>query len=119
MVYGVWPTWERTQLRELMAGMLEAYREYFFAIRESYMRQETDMTPEIDEARQKARLARSNMEASVGRFQAEPRASERLVASWTNIMATSHRMIHAVMALEAGLTRSTPAPPRKAFPIRS
>jgi uncharacterized membrane protein YccC len=113
--YALWPTWERTQLRETMAQLIEAYRYYFHSIRESYLRPEDDFASELDRVRHTARLARSNLEASVDRFRAEPRASREDVNAWTSIMASSNRLIHAIMALEAGLARSQPVPPRPPF----
>jgi uncharacterized membrane protein YccC len=118
-VYAAWPTWERTQLPELMARMLDAYRAYFHVVRDAFLFPDRDFSLELDRVRHRARLERSNMEASVERFAAEPRVPEELVGAWTAVLASSHRMIHAVMALEAGLTRSKPVPARPAFRLFS
>src|SRR6185437_1230943 len=36
LAYWLWPTWERTQVPDALARMLDAYREYFHLVRESY-----------------------------------------------------------------------------------
>lgn len=115
LAYALFPTWERTQLRETLARMVDAYRGYFHAIRESYLRPDEDLNDELDRTRQTGRLARSNLEASVERFRSEPGASPELIAAWNSILASSHRLIHACMALEAGLSGSHPVPAREAF----
>ena len=35
--YRVWPTWERTQVPEALARLLDAYRAYFQAVRDAYL----------------------------------------------------------------------------------
>ena len=37
IAYAVWPTWERTQLPEGMAAMLDAYRQYFRELTRAYL----------------------------------------------------------------------------------
>ncbi|MBS1872250.1 MAG: FUSC family protein [Acidobacteria bacterium] len=114
--YGLWPTWERGQAPEALAGMLDAYRDYFRQVREAYLHPNESYTLELDRVRQAARLARSNMEASMDRLAAEPGAGADLVGTLSGIVADSHRLVHAIMALEAGLHTSAPAPARPKFP---
>ena len=115
--YWLWPTWERTQVFELLAGMIEAYRAYFHAICVDYVDPEHRHPADLDAARLGARLARSNVEASLLKMRAEPGASAAAAAKVDRILATSHRLIHAVMSLEAGLERSRPVPAREAFRV--
>jgi uncharacterized membrane protein YccC len=112
--YAAWPTFERTQIREAVARMLDAYRAYFQVIRDAYLQPEVSFSAALDEARVAARLARSNLEAALARLSAEPGGSEAY-AALTGLLANSHRLIHACMALEAGLARSRTVPARKAF----
>ncbi len=114
-VYGVWPTWERTQLPEVVARMLDGYREYFHVVRDAFLYPDRDFSALLDLKRHKGRLERSNVEASVQRFAAEPGVPPEVVSAWNAALASSHRMIHAMMAMEAGLARSTPVPARPAF----
>ncbi|MCC6390944.1 MAG: FUSC family protein [Bryobacterales bacterium] len=115
LAYWLWPTWERTQVREMMAKMLDSYREYFRLVRESYVKPRAGFRHELDRARLAGRLARSNMEASLERLSAEPGTRVKTMASLNAMMASSHRMVHAMMALEAGLASSHPVPAREAF----
>jgi uncharacterized membrane protein YccC len=113
VAYTLWPTWERTRIYESLAGLLDAYRLYFQAVRDAYL--QPDLASEVFRVRQAGRLARTNLEASVARFASEPGVDPARLTMLETILANSHRYIHAVMALEAGLLRSRPAPTRPAF----
>jgi len=115
VAYWIWPTWERTQVAEGMARMLDAYREYFRAIRECYIRREGVCFEPLDRGRLAARLARTNLEASIDRLFGEPGTSAATVALLSGMLASSHRLIQALMALEAGLYSSHPVPAREPF----
>jgi uncharacterized membrane protein YccC len=95
-----------------MARMLDGYRLYVREVLKSYDAGNPDG---LDRARVAARLARTNLEASVERSNAEPGASQESVRSRNSLLASSHRLAHALMALEAGLSTSRSAPPREAF----
>jgi uncharacterized membrane protein YccC len=114
--YWLWPTWERKQVREALAKLLDAYRDYFHVIRQAYEHPDAAFARDLDQARHAARLARSNLEASVDRLIAEPGTTAELVGKLSGMLANSHRLVHALMALEAGLARSHPVPPREQFP---
>jgi len=79
LAYWLWPTWERTQVPDALARMLDAYREYFHLVRESYTAPEKSFAHELDRVRLAGRLARSNLEASVDRLLAEPGTSPETV----------------------------------------
>ena len=115
LAYALWPTWERTQAPEAVASMLDAYRDYFRKVQLSYVRPGEVPAAELDRTRMAARLARSNVEASIDRLMAEPRTTAATVALLSALLASSHRLVHAVMALEAGLASSHPAPARAPF----
>ncbi len=115
LAYWIWPTWEHRLVLEMLAKMLDAYRAYFRAVRDSYIHPETSLSAELDRTRVAARLARSNLEASVDRLHSEPRTPPETLALLSTILANSHRLVHAMMALEAGLQRSRPAPVRDSF----
>jgi uncharacterized membrane protein YccC len=112
VAYWVWPTWERTQISEAMARMLDAFGQYVRVLRNSYDAGNSDG---LDSARVAARLARTNLEASIDRAIAEPGASKESVRSLNALLASSHRLAHALLALEAGLSTTRSAPPRDAF----
>jgi uncharacterized membrane protein YccC len=113
--YWLWPTWERTLTPDLLADMLDAYREYLQAVRNAYLEPGRDFAVRLDRARLAARLARSNAEASLVRLRAEPGVSEDQLNMLNKTLVSSHRLVHALMSLEAGLAASAPAPPREAF----
>ena len=115
LAYWIWPTWERTQAPESLAQMLDAYRAYFRAIRESYLQTGVADADELDRTRVAGRLARSNLEASVDRWSGEPGNTTATTTLLAAILANSRRLAHAMMALEAGLAQSDPDPPRPAF----
>jgi uncharacterized membrane protein YccC len=110
--YWLWPTWERYRINENVARLLDAYRDYFRAISEAYLKPDAP-PPELNSSRQSARLARSNLEASVDRLSAEPYQSQLIALN--DMLASSHRLVHALMALEAGLYQSQFVTPRDAF----
>ncbi|HYO83234.1 MAG TPA: FUSC family protein [Bryobacteraceae bacterium] len=100
IVYVVWPTWERSQIRDVLAKMLAAYRRYLRAV--------LDQSPDLDYLRLEGRLARSNAQAALDRFLSEPGSDPAVSALLSQVMASSHRVVHAMMAFEAGLTERSP-----------
>ncbi len=114
LAYWVWPTWERHQVAEAMARMLDAFRAHFRAIRATY----ADGSPSaasLDRTRSAARLARSNFEASIERAAAEPGVSTDSVTLLGAMLASSHRLAKALLALEAAIANSAPVSPRPPF----
>jgi uncharacterized membrane protein YccC len=121
--YWLWPTWERTLTPDLLADMLDAYRHYLQAVRDAYLNPSVGLGVEpggefdvrLDRTRLAARLARSNAEASLARLRAEPGVSEDRIDILSKTLVSSHRLVHALMSMEAGLATSAPVPPREAF----
>ena len=113
--YRLWPTWEQTRIPDMLAQLFDAYRHYFQMIREAYLSPEGNYDDLLDRARQSCRLARSNLEASAARLATEPGVDSGRLTAIASMLANSHRLIHAVMSLEAGLYRSRPVPARAAF----
>lgn len=115
LAYAAWPTWERYQVSEALANMLDAYFAYFQVIADAYQSPDRTMTDQLHRVRLGARLARSDAEASVDRVSAEPGIREARMQLLSAMLASSHRFVHAVMALEAGLLNSPPIPAREGF----
>jgi uncharacterized membrane protein YccC len=115
VAYWLWPTWERTLTPDLLADMLDAYRQYLQAVRDAYLAPGAEFAARLDRTRLAARLARSNVEASLARLRTEPGVSEERVTRLVTTLVSTHRLIHALMSLEAGLATSAPVPPRDAF----
>jgi uncharacterized membrane protein YccC len=101
--YAVWPTWERTQVGEMMARLLDAYRAYFSVVVDALTREGEANAAELDKARLAARRAGTNAVASVDRVQAEPGSRPEQVELLLGMLVSLHRFVHAVMSVEAGI----------------
>jgi uncharacterized membrane protein YccC len=117
VAYWLWPTWERTQVSETLATMLDSYRVYFRTVRDAYLEPGRSFSAALVSTGMAARLARSNLEASATRLHAEPGVPAARLTALDAILANSHRFIHAAMSLEAGLVRSQAVPARDAFRV--
>ncbi len=102
IAYAMWPTWERTQVSEAMAGMFDASRLYFRAVTRRLSSDDPDIRRTLDEARREWRRKRSSAEASVDRVSAEPGTPDSARASLDGMLASSHALVDAIMGLEAG-----------------
>ncbi|MDE3166547.1 MAG: hypothetical protein KGN36_12140, partial [Acidobacteriota bacterium] len=89
------------------------------AVRDAYLHPgleaEAAFAERLDRVRQGGRLARTNATASAARYRMEGGVPTGRLTALEAILANSHRFIHAVMALEAGLYRSRPVPAREGF----
>jgi uncharacterized membrane protein YccC len=103
IAYALWPTWERKQVGETIAEMLDASRLYFHAILERFERDDASLESSLDETRRAWRRARSNAEASVDRVSAEPGTTAERLGCLTSLLAHSHALVHAMMALKQAL----------------
>jgi uncharacterized membrane protein YccC len=117
LAYWLWPTWERAAISERFAQMLDAYRSYFHVLFGPYPQPQTITALEITRVRMNARLARSNLEAALDRLAAEPGTSAEQMSRLNAMLASSHRFVHAVMALEAGWWQTPAVKPRPEFLI--
>jgi uncharacterized membrane protein YccC len=115
IAYSLWPTWERTQVSETLAEMLDACRVYFHAVVERFGRSDVLVESELDETRRAWRRARPAAEASVDRVSAEPGAHAEQLQILTSILASSYGLMHAIMAVEAGIIHRQPETPPEAF----
>jgi uncharacterized membrane protein YccC len=91
--YLAWPTWERGREGEVLARMLEAYRDYLLAVLhgEAHARRETRVA---------ARAARSDAEASLDRLRSEP-ASRSYAPRAEALIAQANGIVRTAMMLEA------------------
>lgn len=102
--YAVWPTWNATGMREVLATMLEKHSEYLHALLMAYADPGGADVDRVDELRAASRRARSNGEAIVERTFAEPFG--RRPMKWRTAMGTlaaNRRITLAALALRAGL----------------
>ncbi|MDR6289954.1 putative membrane protein YccC [Inquilinus ginsengisoli] len=93
--YLLWPTWERRRERPVIAAMIDAYAAYLTALLAGDARAQAD-------ARDAARGARVNAQATVDRLRVEP-ADPGQPARAEAIFANANRILRAGMALESAL----------------
>jgi uncharacterized membrane protein YccC len=115
VAYLVWPTWAREQVGDALADMLEAYRCHFQVVRKAYLDPARSYAAELDRTRQAGRVARTNAEASVDRVLAEPGVSRDRTKLLASMLASSHRLVYAIMSLEPGLSDGKTTRPRAAL----
>jgi uncharacterized membrane protein YccC len=106
VAYLVWPTWERTQVGEALADMLDASRTYMQALLDRFIDPKASTTKVLNARRNAWRLSRSNAEASVDRVSSEPGISRERLNCFTSILASSHALMHAMIGLEAGVSQA-------------
>jgi uncharacterized membrane protein YccC len=113
IAYGLWPTWERTQIAEGLALMLDAARDYFREVTVGLGNPVISERADLDRARNAWRRARSNAEASVDRLPTEPGTKPEQISTLNSILASSHALVHAMAGLEAAILQkqrqTTPA----------
>jgi len=113
LAYWLWPTWERHQVADGLAAMLDAFRIYFQAVRDCLLAVPSKINR--DRARVAARLARSNLEASIERASVEPSVSPERLALLSAILASTRRLARALLALEAAIGHDRTAPVPQSF----
>jgi uncharacterized membrane protein YccC len=105
LAYRLWPSWERTRISERIAQMLDAYRNYIESL--TRMRVDAELSiPELERGRRGARVARSNLEASIDHLSSEPGTTREQMSRLNGVLASSHRFVHALMALDAIFSQS-------------
>jgi uncharacterized membrane protein YccC len=117
LAYWLWPTWERTRVSERIAEMLDAYRNYVHALSHWNPADQSSLQ-ELERTRRAARSARANLEASIDRLSSEPGTTREQLARLSAVLASSHRFIHALMALDAIFSHEpelASSPPLKNF----
>jgi uncharacterized membrane protein YccC len=109
LAYLLWPTWERGREREVVAHMLDAYRDYLIATLHGSKQARHD-------TRIEARAARSAAQASLDRLRSEP-ASRANAPRAEALVAQANRIVRAAMMLEAarGDVDDAPVPNEGAF----
>lgn len=101
LAYVVWPTWERRQVPENVAALLEADRGYAAAVLAAVVDPASGSERDVRTARRAARLARTNAEASIDRFLSEPGRGAADADRALGLLAASRRYAGAVLALES------------------
>ena len=116
--YVAWPTWEAASLPDTLADLARREARYGGAVLRAWAGPATADREGLQRARLDARLARSNAEASVGRWLAEPRTALPPAAgrpldrdTVLGYMAAVRACVSAILALHAQLPHDGPARP--------
>jgi len=115
LAYALWPTWERTQVSEAVAEMLDASRIYLRAVLQRFRSDDASSEAALNRTRDDWRRARSNAEASIDRVSSEPRITAEKLNCLTSILASSHALMHAMIGLEAGVLQAPVQTSSEAF----
>lgn len=115
-LYALWPTWERSALPDTTAELIEADRAYLHALFESWLDPGARGSEDVRSARARARVARTNTEASVQRALFEPTGNRAGfgTAGAAGMLASLRRFADGALALEAYLEDGGPAAPPEA-----
>ncbi|MBV8988174.1 MAG: FUSC family protein, partial [Solirubrobacterales bacterium] len=118
-VYALWPTWERSKLPDTTAALIEADRVYVHSLFESWFDRAGPDSEAVRSARARARVARTNAEASVQRALFEPTGNQVGfgTADATGLLASLRRFADGALALEAHLEEDRPPIPPEARTI--
>jgi uncharacterized membrane protein YccC len=102
--YAAWPTWERSVLPDRLAALVEADGRYGRAVLSAWAAPEATDVAALQQARLAARLARTNAEASVARWLAEPAGHGQLGPEVVSgILAAVRRFVQGTLALHSEL----------------
>ncbi len=101
-IYMLWPTWEQVLLPDTTADLIEADRVYVHALLDSWF-DGGNGRDGVAAARARARLARTNTEASVQRALLEPKIGRAQFGTdrATGILTSMRRFADGALALEA------------------
>jgi uncharacterized membrane protein YccC len=103
LAYAVWPTWERTQVSDGFAEMIDASRSYLQSVLKGFEGEE----PNLEKERLAWRRARTNVEASVDRVISEPGITATKQETLLSMLASSRSLMLAIVGLEAGIPQKT------------
>jgi uncharacterized membrane protein YccC len=108
--YALWPRWEQSNLPDATAALIEGDRAYLHSVFESWLGHGDKEA--VRSFRSRARVARTNAEASVQRALFEPARSRAGfgTAEATGILASLRRFADGALALEAHLEEDRPVP---------
>lgn len=115
--YALWPSWERTQVGDALANMIDASRQYFQQVAARVLDRSSVSADRLNELRASWRVTRSNAEASVDRVSAEPRTNRSQLNCLSSILASSHSVMRAMVALDAGVIENETPVPKQEFSV--
>jgi uncharacterized membrane protein YccC len=117
-IYRIWPTWESSQLRDVLARELEALGRDSKLLLGTYVDPVRWDPRSLHQSRAAARRARSNAEASVERALGEPPAADRFDPQLAlSLLAAFRRYALGALALHAGLDERPARPKPELTPL--
>jgi uncharacterized membrane protein YccC len=112
--YALWPTWERTQIDEVLAEMLDAARQYFHGVVQRFGGGMMSATA-LDQLRGTWRRLRSDAEGSLTRIESEPGFSPEKLNCLTSILASSQVVVRSIMSMESAVIQGNTDTPEEPF----
>lgn len=111
LAYALWPTWEGNRVHTALADLLEADRRHIAALLAGQVER-------LDDTRSAARVARTNVQASIDRLRAEPRRGDNRARAQLaeSLLANATRLMRAPLSLEAQLREGGALPEGEAVP---
>ncbi len=103
VAYAAWPTWERTEVPQRLAELLATQNTYLQEVLAAYVDPAEHDPEALRGALVTARLARSNAEASIDRWMAEPARHRAAPETALGVLAAAQRNAGAALALHAHL----------------
>lgn len=115
-LYALWPTWESATLPDTTADLIEADRAYVDALFESWLRPARRGRELVRSTRARARVARTNAEASIQRALLEPQRGRAGfgTASSAGLLTSLRRLGDSAVTLDAYLGEGGPSAPPEA-----
>jgi uncharacterized membrane protein YccC len=115
VAYTLWPTWERRNIGDVLAEMIDACRAYFDAVMERFAHDSETLQSDMDNKRREFRRIRSEAAASIGRALAEPGINPEKANALRSIQASSLSLFSAILAIEASVQPDTAHTTPEAF----
>ncbi len=106
LAFAAWPTLEASQVMYRFAELLDAYGNYFELLNAGIKQPASLLPKKAMEIKLQARLARSNLEASIDRIRSEPFLQPEHLSLLGGMLASSHRLVRAFMAIEGYIAAS-------------
>ena len=108
----IWPTWEYTQLSPNIVTRVDTLRKHFLAVMETYIHPDAPHTERVAPRHREARLAYSNVEASLERITHEPHHALHFnVARTHGLLEALNSISLNVLALEGYQLNEVVLPP--------
>ncbi|HTI15748.1 MAG TPA: FUSC family protein [Dictyobacter sp.] len=114
LIYVIWPSWARSQLLPNLRQRVDAIRVYFVTVMDAYIHPTQADTRQLEKARHKSRLARTNAESAIESTLNEPGNYFADTNLAQTVMAATDQFAQQVLLLEGSFLD---APPHRSLPM--